>query len=216
MDALASDRSDLGELDVAVIQATRHGQTFVRSMLAGLKVGRIRAYDRAEQALREMRLDPPSVVITDWEMRPRGGYWLVTSMRKAEMDPLCFVPALILTPEISWSMLDVALESGVNSVLLKPISALTLRRRLTSLVHRPQRFVEHLGSFIPEGSKQVLEERMRAHESPDTRAHRMQLREALERMLLDETLLLEERGQLPEIGDEDGPDRLKWEGWNAA
>lgn len=215
MDALPTERNDLGNLDVAVLQATRHGQTFVRSLLAGLKVGRIRAYDTAQQALREMRLDPPSLVITDWEMKARGGYWLVTNMRKPDMDPLCFTPALILTSEISWSMLDVALEAGVNSVLLKPISAITLRRRLEALAFRPQRFVEHEGAYIPEGSKHVLEHRMRVHESPDTRAHRLELRQELERLLLEEAMLLEEFDTFESI-TEQGPDAIDWKGWNAA
>ncbi len=155
------------------------------------------------------------MVITDWELKARSGYWLLTNMRKPEMDPLCFVPALILTSEISWSMLDVALESGVNSVLLKPISALTLRRRLEALVERPQRFVEHEGALIPEAAKQVLEQRMRAHESADTKAYRLQLRAALDRAMIEEDLLLDDKGQgegLPA----DGPESLAWKGWNAA
>lgn len=215
MDALPNERNDLEGLDVAVLQATRHGQTFVRSLLSGIKVGRIRAYDTAPQALREMRLDPPSLIITDWEMKARGGYWLVTNMRKPETDPLCFTPALILTSEISWSMLDVALEAGVNSVLLKPVSAITLRRRLAALAFRPQRFVEYEGAYIPEGSKHVLENRMRAHESADTRAHRLELRRELERLLLDEAMPLEGYESFERFGDA-GPEAIDWKGWNAA
>lgn len=217
MDPLLAERGDLAQLDVVVIEGSRHGQAFVRSMLSGIKVARIRCYDDAEVALREMRMDPPTLVITDWEMKARSGYWLLTTMRKPEMDPLCFIPALILTSEISWSMLDVALESGVNSVLVKPISAITFRRRLESVVLRPQRFVEYQGYYIPESAKQVLETRMRAHESSDTRAYRMRLRAALERVMLEEEArrLEEQNGATPVPVDQDRG-ALDWKGWNAA
>lgn len=220
MHALPTERVDLSQLDVVVVQGSRHGQAFVRSMLAGLKVGRIRGYDKAETALHEMRLDPPSIVITDWEMKARSGYWLLTNMRRADMEPLCFVPAVILTSEISWSMLDVALESGVNSVLLKPISALALRRRLEALVEHPQRFVEHEGAYISESAKEVLDERMRSHESPDVKAYRQKLRADLQKKILeDEFPPVEEQSPQPRPEDSEGgttPPRENWKGWNAA
>ncbi|ESR25070.1 response regulator [Lutibaculum baratangense] len=214
MNTFSADRADFSQLDVVVVQESRHGQMFVRSLLAALKVGRIRGYDTADGALREMRLDPPTLVITDWEMRARSGYWLLRHMRRADMEPLCFVPALVLTPEISWSMLDVALETGVNSVLLKPISATVLRTRLHMLSSKSHRFVQRDGAYVPEASQHVLEERMRAHESADTRAYRQKLRAFLESAVRDDDLVLDQlarRGQ-PEVLD----DGVAWKGWHVA
>lgn len=216
MDGLPSEYSSLERVDVAVVQGTRHGLAFARSMLAGLKVGRYRSYLSAERALRDMKLDPPSLLISDWEPKARSGYWLVTTMRSSEVEALRSVPILILTSEISPTMLDVALDTGANAVVVKPISAVLLRRRIEALVRQPQRLVEHEDRLIPEAAKDALENRLRVNESASSRAHRLQLRDALERNE-NEISAMEQEALAPRTGTETGEaEDFHWEGFSAA
>lgn len=217
MHVLESPRVDEGAKNIVVVEGTRHGQSFVRSLLAGMRVGRVRTFEDGESALNEMRIDPPALVITDWEVRARGGYWLVANMRRAEMDPLCFVPVLALTSEISWSMLDIALEVGVNAVALKPISATAFKRQVDVLVGTKVPFVEQDGVYVPAATLEVLETKMRAGESRAARAYRERVRAAL--VGVSEVATAEEPtpqetpvSQRPRmLADPPG-----WEGWHAA
>lgn len=220
MHELPHENAGLEKLDVAVIQGSRHGLAFARSMLAGLKIGRYRSYLSAERALRDMKNDPPGLVLTDWELKARGGYWLVSKVRRAENEALRAIPILVLTSEISPPMLDVVLETGANSVLIKPVSAATLRERITALVNQPQPLVEHGEGLIPEAAKEALETRLRPHETASTRASRMQLREAFETTCLGDGSTPEaaptaDVPDSPEPAQQDSSE-YKWGGWEAA
>ena len=212
MDELPTETGKFGDLDVAVVQASRHSRSFVRSMLAGIKVGNARTYGDAEHALEEMRQAPPSLVITDWETTGRSGFWLVTNMRRPESGGLRLVPALALTPEVSPPMLDVALGAGVSSVLIKPLSAANLRRHIEALM-QPQSFVEHEGAFIPESARDTLENRLRAGETAEHREHRLQLRETLEQRSRE---AVEQDSPTEATAEQDAPAGVGWKGWKAA
>jgi two-component system chemotaxis response regulator CheY len=91
---LAYGRS-IDSLDVVLVQDNRGSQAIMRSMISSLRVRRLRVFERAEEALGQMMIDPPHVVVTDWDMKPMSGYRFIRTVRGKSMEPLCFVPIIV-------------------------------------------------------------------------------------------------------------------------
>ena len=77
-------------------------------------------------------------------------------MRHADGEPLCFVPAVIMSAHARPSHVEDALRAGAHQVLVMPISASTLYRRLDWLLNddRPYELAgEH---YVISGMEQRL------------------------------------------------------------
>ncbi|MCO5146910.1 MAG: response regulator [Aquamicrobium sp.] len=117
-------------LDIVLVDDHRGTQTLLRSMLSALRVNRVRAFDNAGEALRSMTVDPPSLVLTDWEMSPMSGSQLVRLMRHERMEPLCFVPIIMVTGHATVGVVEKAFAAGVHHMLVKPVSPARLFSRI--------------------------------------------------------------------------------------
>ena len=126
---------DLESLVVAVIDDKAPILALMRAMLAAIGVGRIQTFDSPTEALAAMPRDVPDVVIAASVMLPLTGYALVKTMRRAGGEPLCFVPALIMSAHARPSHVEDAIRAGAHQVLVLPTSANTLYRRLDWLLN---------------------------------------------------------------------------------
>ena len=151
----------VADLDVAIVENSRAMQTTLRSMLATFGVRRIRAYDTASEALTSMLADPPSVVITAWNLTPMNGEKLIRTMRDPEFPSLCHVPVIVATAHATLSVIDSAFSAGCNALLAKPLSPNVLLSRLEWLVRDSCEMVEEEGRIIVSGMGDVLESRVR-------------------------------------------------------
>lgn len=180
MSGRGDEGGGLRHASVVVVQSSRHSLNFVRGILASLKIKRYRSHLSARAALRDMRHDPPSLIIADWETKSRSAYQLIQEVRASDVDALRSVPILVLGTEICQATLDVALDAGASSVAVMPLSATGLRRRIEMLLQVSADLVEHDGRLIPSSSKNILESRLRANESPGRRRLRLELQAALQ------------------------------------
>lgn len=126
---------DLDSLDVAIIDNKRPMLAAMRAMLAAIGVGRIETFESPTEALDAMRANVPDVVVAASAMQPLTGYALVKTMRRMDGEPLCFVPAVIMSTHARPSHVEDALRAGAHQVLVLPTSASTLYRRLDWLLN---------------------------------------------------------------------------------
>ncbi|MEZ5841699.1 MAG: response regulator [Hyphomicrobiales bacterium] len=143
-------------LDVIVIDDSRPMQTIFRSVLSAFGIGRLRVFDNAEDALEAMLAEPPTVIITDWKMRPISGYRLLRSIRHRNMAPLCYVPVIMVTAHGTRALVDKAFRAGAHQFMVKPVSPNMLQQRLAHLVRDDREFVLEGDSYIIEGMEDVL------------------------------------------------------------
>jgi DNA-binding response OmpR family regulator len=122
----------------------------------------VRASDGFEglEILRKRSVD---IVIVDWELLPQKEYldlaenavvrsrWgdlppvngasFVKCLRCSPQSPNPFVPVLMLTAPTKVNHIMFARDAGVNEILVKPIVAEDLARRIVQIVEHPREFI---------------------------------------------------------------------------
>lgn len=126
------------QLDVVVIDDSKTMQGIIRSMLNAMKVRRIRLFDSTETALHAMLNEPPNLIICEWRAGLVSGHQLLRMVRARFMEPLCYVPVIIMTATPTRAIIDKAMGSGANLIVVKPISPAVMQERIAWL-QRDQR-----------------------------------------------------------------------------
>lgn len=145
-------------LDIVVVDDAKPMQTILRSILIAEKVERVRCFDDAESALVAMTVEPPTLAIVDWGMRPTDGLTLVRTMRQPEAGALALVPVVLITAHPTKSLVGRAIALGVHSVVAKPFSPSTLMRRVEAILSDDRQFEidEATGAIRLEGADMLL------------------------------------------------------------
>ena len=146
---------DLEQLVVCVVDNNRPMLSMMRAMLAAIGAGRIQTHEDAAEAFEAMAEDTPDLVIAAASMNPVTGPELISAMRQADAGPLCFVPAMITSAHAKPGLVD-ALRAGAHQVLMLPISASTLHRRLDWLLNDDRPFDMHDGHYVVAGMEERL------------------------------------------------------------
>lgn len=215
--------SSVEELDVVLIQDNRGSQAILRSMISSFRVKRLRVYDRADDALKDMMVDPPSVVVTDWRMRPVSGQRFTRLVRSSSMEPLCFVPIVVVTSGVTLSIIDKAFSAGVNTILVKPVAPAALRQRLDWLTRDGRPFVASGDGFVVEGIEEILETRVRRNDFAELMRRQRRMQDALARHAEDAQDLVDRivngEVEMEEVARSEGaqtrPGRKKVDTWHS-
>ncbi len=144
-------------LDVMVVEDARSMQALVRSMLGGLGIERVRVMDSAEQAIQTMIGEPPDVVIANWRMEPTSGYQLLQTLRRKSMEPLCFVPFIMLSAHSTRALVEMAFRAGAHDFLAKPLAPNVLQQSLRRLVTDKRAFRLEGDAYVIDGVSERLE-----------------------------------------------------------
>ena len=147
---------DLEDLVVGVIDNKRPMLDVMRAMLAAIGVGRIQVFDSPTEAVDSMKADVPDLVIAAGVMQPLSGSALVRAMRHTGSQPLCFVPAMVMSAHAKPGLVEEALRAGAHQVLVLPISASTLYRRLDWLLNDDRPFELQGEHFVVAGMEERL------------------------------------------------------------
>ncbi len=148
-------------LDVVIVEDNRAAQSLIRPMLTAMRVRRVRSYDRPEIALKSMISEPPSVVLSDWDVKPAMAERFLRLLRQRSFDPICFVPVLAVTSVPTMRFVDRAMSAGANNILVKPLSPAALQHRLVSAVRDERGYELNGDQFVVSGMQQLLDERVR-------------------------------------------------------
>ena len=147
------------DLDIVVVDPSRTMQTLIRSMIMPLRPKRLRIHDSATEALHDMIAEPPSLVFTEWRMRPMSGMRLVSVMRNATVESLCRVPIVVVTGDATRRNVETALRAGAQAVLAKPLSSCDLRRRIEFILADERRFERVGDAYVISGVSAQLDRR---------------------------------------------------------
>ena len=80
----------------------------------------------ATQALSNMLERVPDVVVTQWTMQFSDPETLIRTMRTEAMRPLCFAPVVVLSANVSRSLVSDVLAAGATTLVRTPVSRKTL------------------------------------------------------------------------------------------
>ena len=103
----------------------------IRNLLGQLGFADIDDARDGASALEKMRAKKYGLVISDWNMEPMTGYDLLKEVRA---DPgLGTVPFIMATAESKTENVIAARKAGVNTYIVKPFNAQTLKSKIESV-----------------------------------------------------------------------------------
>jgi two-component system chemotaxis response regulator CheY len=146
----------LDTLTIAVIDNRRPTLSLMRAMLAAIGTGRIETYESPTEAIDAMGKDVPDIVVAAASMQPVAGPALVKSMRRASAGPLSLVPAMIMSVRAKSALVEQSLRAGAHQVLVLPITASTLYRRLDWLINDDRPFELSGKHYVLAGTEERL------------------------------------------------------------
>ena len=147
---------DLDTLVVAVIDNRRPILSLMRAMLAAIGTGPVETYESPTEAIDAMAKTVPDLVIAAAAMQPLAGPALVRAMRRSSSGALSLVPAMIMSARAKPVTVEEALKAGAHQVLVLPISASTLFRRLDWLINDDRPFELKGEHYVVAGMEERL------------------------------------------------------------
>jgi two-component system chemotaxis response regulator CheY len=103
----------------------------IRNLLKQLGFDDVDDASDGTQAIEKMRARKYGLVISDWNMEPMTGYELLKTVRAD--DVLKNTPFIMVTAESKTDNVIAAKKAGVNSYIVKPFNAQTLKAKIESL-----------------------------------------------------------------------------------
>jgi two-component system chemotaxis response regulator CheY len=146
---------DLSEVDLLVVEDNWILRTMLGAVLNGLGTPHPRAAKDGTQALTEIALKVPDLVITDWEMSPMNGIDFVRQVRDETASPCPALPIIMLTGHGEPERVIEARDAGVSEFLVKPFTTKSLYQRIVHLIERPRQFVRSGEYFGPDRRRRV-------------------------------------------------------------
>lgn len=113
-----------------VVEPSRQMQTLLRTMLSSYGVRSVRMFADTERAAQSILVDPPSLILLDWEAGPYLGPQFLKMLRHQNMYPVCLVPIIVMFSQARQAWVEKALRLGAQGVLVKPMSPAALRDRI--------------------------------------------------------------------------------------
>lgn len=162
----------LEELDIVAIDDSKPMQGIYRSIFSSFRTKRARVYGDPERAMNAMLLEPPNVLLLDWRMESTSGAKLLRTLRLKQMDPLCFLPVIVISAYGTQTVVELAYRLGANNFLLKPISPESLIKRLQWIASDSRDIRLENDRYVIEGvDGQLAEHRHKAESLSRARAY---------------------------------------------
>ncbi len=140
----------LDTIRVLVVDDNRAMLLLVRTLLRGFGVRNVvEATDPAE-ALAVMKSAAFDLIITDLSMKPIDGAEFVRHIRTCKDSANPYVPIIMMTGHSDRASVALARDAGVNSFLVKPISARTLYLHVHKASQDERGFIKTRTYFGPD------------------------------------------------------------------
>lgn len=149
---------ELNTLNVVVIEDNRAMQSLFRSMISQIGVMKTRVFENPEDALGHMLNDPPNLIVADWKMAPLTGAQVVRAIRHKKMEPLCFVPVLIVTGHATLNVVERVYRAGAQYCLVKPVSPNQLARGFRRITNDYRQLILEKDYYHVDGVAAALKE----------------------------------------------------------
>ena len=90
------------------------------------------------------------LVVLDWLMPKMDGREFLKWMRSNQKDTIRFLPVIVCSAYASEIVVTESRDLGANEVIVKPVSAAEVSRRIQYVINKPRAFVKGGGFFGPD------------------------------------------------------------------
>jgi DNA-binding response OmpR family regulator len=132
-------------LRVALVESNEQVRALLRRLLHKTGIACVEYPDGAA-ALAALPTVRPDCVLADLAM---DGIGFARGLRRALDREVQAIPLIMMTSQIDRKLIEDARDNGVDAVLLTPVTASTLRARITDTVYRSRVFVRVAGYSGP-------------------------------------------------------------------
>jgi CheY-like chemotaxis protein len=137
-------------VSILVTDDNRQMRALVRSMLKAFGFRRIIEADNPGEAFEIMRVQPIDLVLTDLAMKPINGVEFARMLRMSPESTNPFVSIIMMTGHSDRVRVGLARDAGVNSFLVKPVSAHAMLTHINKVVNDTRPFVRCSTYFGPD------------------------------------------------------------------
>jgi CheY-like chemotaxis protein len=129
------------DIRTLVVDPSGHSKAFLRSLLTNLGVSDVATVAGTDEALLSLRIEVFSIVFCDELAGPLDPFAFLRALRRDLTTRDVTVPVVLVSAGADGSKIKAARDSGMNDVIVKPVSVGTIERKLRSLLHAPKPFV---------------------------------------------------------------------------
>lgn len=163
---------EIRELLVLIVEPSTTQQRIVTGWLHDLGVRQVKVVTGGEEALEQMRLSPPDLVISAMHLPCMTGTDLVQKMRDEPV--LTDIPFMLVSSETSYRYLEPLRQAGVIAILPKPFTPEQLKKSLYATLDYIEPNQLQLGEHAPDEVRVLLVD--------DMQTARRFMRQVLEKM----------------------------------
>ena len=142
--------SNFRQIRTLVIDPTGNSKALLKRILANLGVMGVEAVSGTDEALAALRDELYTIVFCDELVGPLDPFAFLKALRRDLQSRDVTVPVVLVSAGAEFSKVAAARDAGMNDVIVKPVSALTIERKLASLVMAPKNFVTAKGFVGPD------------------------------------------------------------------
>ncbi len=143
-------------LRVMVVDDQEYILTMLSSILRGLHIDHVEAHGDAVEAYAALARFDPTLILTDWEMKPVDGLRFVRRIRMDDDSPNRYVPIVMVTGHNHVDKVRQARDAGANDFLIKPVSTNSVYSRIIATMEKPRPFVRGAAYFGPDRRRRDL------------------------------------------------------------
>ncbi|WP_321393453.1 response regulator [Emcibacter sp.] len=158
---------NFSNISILVVDDNENMVTLLQAMLTAFGTEQLKVAYSAQDALKIMRKWTPDLIITDWRMKPMGGYEFVKLMRSESNYPECFIPIIVVSAYSEITRVKEAQAVGVNQFLVKPVSPESLYRRIMWTIQHPFQFRLVDGRYVPVFDSSAQDKTLEGHKVKD-------------------------------------------------
>lgn len=145
-----------GKIHILIVDSDSCLSQAVAHTLRAMGFGNVQHVKTASDAVRIIRAQPVSFLITEWDIKGSSGVDLVRFLRRSPDSPNRSIPIIMLTARGEIHDVEYARDMGITEFVVKPFSAHTLFSRIERIIDQPRGFVVANAYVGPERRRRGL------------------------------------------------------------
>ena len=129
------------KLRVLVVDGQQESAKLLRGALATLRVTDVAVAENSIAALKALSVDIYDVVFCDVGIGPIDLWEFAGRLRLDEKARNRRVPIIVMTQNPQLKLVELARDTGINDIIVRPLSVSAVKRRLQSAVLAPKPFI---------------------------------------------------------------------------
>ena len=155
---------DLEEFKILIVEDYPFISDILSQCLKEIGIGEILKAENGRQGQMKIQtlnstenMSNIDLVLLDWLMPEMDGEALLKWIREHKSDTIRFLPVIVCSAYTDEPLVVGTRDLGANEVVVKPVSAGALAKRIQHIINKPRPFVKSKDFFGPDRRRQVKE-----------------------------------------------------------